>query len=327
MAIHNPEAHNNAFVRVMRKAYHPIGFKKGYNAVLWFIFAGALLGFSLSKLPIMNVNGVFSKQAAPGEWFWYSKKFYNIFIHIHLICIIPGSIFAVVQFIPIIRYKLLLLHRMNGYLVSLLLVAANIGALGIARHAFGGSISTQTAVGVLAIGTTTSLFLAIYNIKRLQIDQHRAWMLRTWFWAGSIITVRMIMIIIATVISQTSNYFTYYTVMRCEQISFTAGEHIASTYQSCKANPTGLAIVRANLSDPANALEAAAALQLGFDTAMWLAIVLHVVGIELYLRLTPAETERLRKVSYERQLERGMRQSGSAGLVAERLGDAEEYKP
>lgn len=37
---HNPNP--NAFVRTMRKASNPIGFQKGYNFILWFIFAGAV---------------------------------------------------------------------------------------------------------------------------------------------------------------------------------------------------------------------------------------------------------------------------------------------
>lgn len=44
------------------------------------------------------------------------------------------------------------------------------------------------------------------------------------------------------------------------------------------------------------------------------------------LRLTPAETARLRQVSYEQQLARGFKRPGYAGLVAERFGDAIPYK-
>lgn len=47
----------------------------------------------------------------------------------------------------------------------------------------------------------------------------------------------------------------------------------------------------------------------------------------MQLRLTPAESDRLRRVSYERQLERGFKRPGYAGLVAERFGDAEPYAP
>jgi hypothetical protein len=43
------------------------------------------------------------------------------------------------------------------------------------------------------------------------------------------------------------------------------------------------------------------------------------------LHLTPREAERLRQVSYARQLEAGMRSPGSAGLTADRLGDAKPW--
>jgi hypothetical protein len=45
------------------------------------------------------------------------------------------------------------------------------------------------------------------------------------------------------------------------------------------------------------------------------------------LRLTPRETQRLRQVSYEKQLEAGMKNPGYAGLTAERIGDADPWIP
>jgi hypothetical protein len=39
----------------------------------------------------------------------------------------------------------------------------------------------------------------------------------------------------------------------------------------------------------------------------------------------PAESERLRKVSYEKQLKAGMRKPGRGGLTSDRLGDAEVW--
>ena len=53
-----------------------------------------------------------------------------------------------------------------------------------------------------------------------------------------------------------------------------------------------------------------------------MAIVLHVIGVEIYLSLTPAESERLRVVSYEKQLEAGFKHPGSAGLTVDRWGDS-----
>jgi hypothetical protein len=83
--------------------------------------------------------------------------------------------------------------------------------------------------------------------------------------------------------------------------------------------------------------ELSAALQACFPMAAWLAWLLHVVGTEVYLKLTPAEAERLRAISYQRQvscawmllmqLELGYRNPGNGGLTVERLGDASPYVP
>jgi uncharacterized membrane protein len=81
-----------------------------------------------------------------------------------------------------------LLHRIDGYVIILLVLISNVGALMIARHAFGGELATQTGVGLLAILSTGGLGMAYYNIKRLQLDQHRAWMLRTFFYVSPMIT-------------------------------------------------------------------------------------------------------------------------------------------
>lgn len=56
-------------------------------------------------------------------------------------------------------------------------------------------------------------------------------------------------------------------------------------------------------------------------------IVLHIIGVELYLGLTPRESERLRQVSYEKQCEAGLKNPGFSGWTVNRWGDAEEWKP
>jgi uncharacterized membrane protein len=91
---------------------------------------------------------------------------------------------VVLQFTPAIRHKFRLIHRINGYIIILLALIANVGAIMIAREAFGGTTATQSWIGALFILTTVGLGLAYYNVKVLQIDQHRAWMLRTWFYVS-----------------------------------------------------------------------------------------------------------------------------------------------
>lgn len=101
---------------------------------------------------------------------------------LHLYTILPAGILVVLQFVPAIRHKLILLHRINGYIVITLSLCASAGAIIVAQHAFGGDFATQTWTGTMVILTTLGYIMAWINIKLLQIDQHRAWMMRTWAW-------------------------------------------------------------------------------------------------------------------------------------------------
>ena len=179
MAPHSQETKDpNAIVRAFRKTYTALGFSKGYNALLWFHLAGAMFCFCLARLPYLAIDTYFRNNAAPGEWFYFRQPFYRAAIILHLAVVIPAGLLAAVQFTPILRQKALILHRINGYVIILLVTLANISGLMIARRSFGGTIETQMFVGLLALATMVSMIMAWVNIKRLQIAQHRAWMLR-----------------------------------------------------------------------------------------------------------------------------------------------------
>ena len=337
----------NKPVQPWRRAYQSLGFQKAYNfslcqsilpsfqsiilTCLVIIFAGAIVGFSLARLSYLNISGSASSSyangASPGEWYWYSHGIHRIGITIHLATILPAGLLMVWQFVPIIRHKYLMAHRINGYLVVTLVIISNIGALMIARRAFGGALATQAGVGVLAIMSTISIALAYYNIKRLQIDQHRAWMLRAMFYLGTIVTMRLIMILSALISSQMS---TYNTTMTCGELLsiLDTNEKVNTFYPSCGqpgSTPDTLAIVQAKFGSQPEQI--ASALRLSFGMALWMALFLHATGVEIYLGLTPRENNRLRQVSYERQLERGLSPAGSAGLTSDRWGDGEPWQP
>ena len=197
----------------------------------------------------------------------------------------------------------------------------------IARRSFGGTLETQVLIGVLAIMSTLGISLAYYNIKRLQIDQHRAWMLRTWFYAASIITLRIIMIISSKILTRIGGY---YRAMPCDEIAFLLDNQtqFETSYPQCfVANGTIDGWIALPASFDRNAAQIGNSLGLTFGTAGWLALFMHAVGVEVYLRLTPRESERLRVVSYQRQLEAGFGHAGSAGLTIDRLGDADMWQP
>ncbi|KAI9801769.1 MAG: hypothetical protein M1825_003141 [Sarcosagium campestre] len=298
------------------------------NPSTFIIFAGAMMGFTLARLSYLNVAGnaksSFAKSSSPGEWYEYKTGFRRIGITLHLGAILPAGFLMVWQFIPVIRQKVLIFHRINGYVIILLVFISNVGALMICRRAFGGTIETQAGVGMLVILTTVSVCLAYYNIKRLQIDQHRAWMLRAMFYLGSIITLRLIMIISALL---TSQFDSYYTTMSCDKISSIYASNASSVedlYPQCSdpsSTTDGLVIVHATFAS-GQPEQIAASLGASFGMALWLAIFLHLVLVEIYLGLTPKESNRLREVSHQRQLEQGFKSPGSAGLTSHRWGEA-----
>lgn len=58
MAIYKHNDNPNVVVRSLRKVYNPVGFKKGYNALLAFISLGYILGVSLSQVQKIRCLGL-----------------------------------------------------------------------------------------------------------------------------------------------------------------------------------------------------------------------------------------------------------------------------
>ncbi|KDN41394.1 hypothetical protein RSAG8_07509, partial [Rhizoctonia solani AG-8 WAC10335] len=312
----------NPFVRL----FQALGFKKGYNFVLWVIFGGAMVGFALARYMYVNPS-LMLKGIAPGEGYWFQRGVYHAGILVHVATTPTAGIIAVTQFVPIIRYKAIIVHRVLGYVALFLLVIGTASAFAIVRRSFGGDLGTQSAVIVLGTMTLVSALLAWVNIKRLQIDQHRKWMLRTWFYAASIITVRIVMIIMAQIISAIGQY---YTLWNCAEVLYALDHNstqLTEFYPICTGDLESIPV-------PVPAvwtigLTIGSALRASFGPSVWIGLILHAVGVEIYIHLTPGEAARLRKVSYQKQLEAGMSRPGSMGTTSDRLGDnfGVAYKP
>jgi hypothetical protein len=300
----------NAFVAAVRKIYNPIGFSKGYNFVLFFIFAGALMGFTLARFQYLDYYGIFCGDPGIGECYFYTRGVAEYGLLIHLATILPAGFLVVFQFVPAIRHKFILVHRINGYIILALSLVATVGAFLAARNAFGGGLDSQVAAGVLGIMFVGSLTLGYINITRLQLEQHRAWMLRAWFYvrlspstcvlivstsstlpltmsqASSIITVRLIQIIMAMIISS-GGTGEYWAARQCAQVDYTLGENqTRALYPDCEAfysgeDPYKHTLIKATMNE--DAMTAGATLGLSFGPAIWLGLTLHAVGIEVYV--------------------------------------------
>ncbi|KAK1579526.1 uncharacterized protein LY79DRAFT_672436 [Colletotrichum navitas] len=323
------------FVALARKVYHPIGFKRGYNFTLFVVTAGGMMGFALSRMMYFNIDGVFcnpdhKQRTVPGECYFYQSGTGRAGIIMHLAGMIPGGFLACLQFIPVIRQEAILFHRLNGYLILLLSIVGIIGVLMVARRTFGGGVSVQTVMGTSSIMFLGALGLSFYNIKKLQIEQHRAWMMRAWVYAGFIITMRIIGFL-AVMITADSDY---YQVKQCAVLDFIFRHNqtkVIDLYPGCggyySGESPGLNVIIHSNYHARQPAEIAAGFTSVFDAGSWLALAIHAVLVELYLHLTPAESERLRRISYQRQLEAGMKNAGNAGLTVQRLGDAEPWLP
>jgi hypothetical protein len=108
----------------------------------------------------------------------------------------------------------------------------------------------------------------------------------TIYQMGSIITVRIIMIISALIISKIG---AYYQIWPCEKLNWTLGGRNKTllTYPSCRPfydgkHPNAVAPVLADLNN-GGPEQSGAALGLNFGMAVWLALFIHAVGVEIYV--------------------------------------------
>ncbi|KAJ7280352.1 hypothetical protein C8J57DRAFT_124012 [Mycena rebaudengoi] len=182
-----------------------LGFKEKYSLLLCFIFGGAQVGFCLARSIAMNPSKTEST-IAPGEFFWFRQPMYkiNLFIHIYLTTI--GGIGAILQFLPALRRRKMVLHRLNGYGVLFTLIVGNISGSIIARRSFGGELNVQSAYYILGIMIVFSGFMGFYYVKR-DTRQHRKWMLRMVVYFSVAITARLIAIASRKIITIIGTYY------------------------------------------------------------------------------------------------------------------------
>ncbi|KAK2692471.1 hypothetical protein QWA68_008503 [Fusarium oxysporum] len=328
------------YTTLLRRIHRAFGFNKGYNFVLWFLFGGAFLAFTLSRFIYLDFDGRLcpsepptnrpygSRGAVPGECYHYRRGVGKAGIIMHLAGILPAAVLVVFQFLPVIRHRSLIVHRINGYVVLLLSTVGTIGVFMIARHTFGGTLEMQTVTGAASILFVTCMLLAYINIKKLQLEQHRAWMIRGWIIAAHVVTMRLIGIIMAQITSRMDPYYTTTPCAVLDSMFYHNKPAVEALYPDCIGFYTGetpdqRVIIKGTSGGRPD--EIAASLNSAFGASAWLALLIHIIAAELYLRLTSAESERLRKVSYRWQQNAGMKDPGNAGLTAQRLGDAEPW--
>lgn len=125
----------------------------------------------------------------------------------------------------------------------------------------------------------------------------------------------------------------FWMALNCHELRFIMKDDdlLSSLYPTCSpiltsSTPTTIYVaIQASMALRIENL--AVALKAGFSLAIWVAWALHALLVEIYIKLTPREAERLRVISWQRQLEAGYSSPGSAGLTCDKLGDSERWIP
>jgi hypothetical protein len=260
-------------------------------------FGGALIGFCLARTMMLSPANVRDK-TVPGEWFWYSQRLYKPNIFLHIYGSIIGGILVVFQFVPAIRRRAITFHRLNGYLVVLLVLASTLGGSIVARRAFGGEINVQSAFYVLGSLASYALIMGIVN--RLETRKHRKWMLRAVTYFSVPITARIIMVCARQIVSDIGSY---YSTWRCDEVLSVLRDVDAlnAKYPQC-AGISNLSSVHVavHAATRADRLSFASSVRVTFGMALWLSLVMHIIGVEFYIRATESMNKHRRGFVLER---------------------------
>ncbi|KAJ6578579.1 hypothetical protein B0H19DRAFT_931268 [Mycena capillaripes] len=180
-------------------------------------------------------------------------------------------------------------HSPTGYAVLFCLIVAAVCGSVIGRRAFGGEINSQTSYYLQAIMIIGAALMGFYNVKR-DTRRHRKWMLRMVTYFASVLTARLIALparAIMTIIG------TYYTIWRCDEVIslLRVQETIQESFSQCVGlNPANVYVaVHASMHD--GPLYAASAARAAQGMALWIAIVIHIIGVEFYIFQTDAANQ------------------------------------
>ncbi|KAF7351675.1 hypothetical protein MSAN_01600400 [Mycena sanguinolenta] len=278
----------SGFAAFYRSASWVLGFREKYSLLNCFIWGGALIGICLARTPTFNPSRI-SHYLIPGEWFSFSQPLFKIPLFIHIYLATFGGIGAVFQFIPAIRRSKVLLHRINGYTVLFCLVVAMICGCFAARRAFGGEINAQGAYYVQALLIISCAFMGFKNVKK-DTRRHRKWMLRMVCYAGNALTARLIALPTRSIITLIG---TYYSIFRCDEVInlIRAPETIQGSFPQCNStDATSVFVaVHASVHDPP--LYVASAARAAQGLSLWIATVIHILAIEIYIYKTDAANQ------------------------------------
>ncbi|KAF8326528.1 uncharacterized protein EI90DRAFT_3127739 [Cantharellus anzutake] len=269
-----------------------LGFKERWSLTLFIVFGGALIGFVLARSFMLDPRASNQKRhLPPGEWFWAGRPPIRgaLIAHVYSSFFLAwGTIF---EFLPVLRRRTLVLHSINGYIILAILPASIGSGFVIARRTIGGAPDTQVLFYLLGLLVLISATLGMVWVR--DVRQHRKWMLRFASLLGVVITARIIMLAARRIISDIGTYYADILDLQlfsCAEILALAPSTL-SQYPSCTVAQQsgqflGSVFVGVHASVNEEPINYGAAFRLAMAAGLWIAFILHVCGIELYIHLS-----------------------------------------
>ncbi|EUC54304.1 transmembrane protein, putative [Rhizoctonia solani AG-3 Rhs1AP] len=288
---------------VVRGPWWMLGFEKWWSLGLFVLCGGGAIAFCLAGAQKMSFQRLIAT-TTPVEGYWYQRSPWKVFIMLHILTIIPATFFSVFCFLPISFKMWPRVHGAVGYIVSFLLVVGCVGGGVAARRAQGGELGVQLGYYMLSLGSAASVIIGCIEGWRGAFDAHREWMLRAWIYNGALVTAHAAGAISAQMITFISNY---YTPMRCSEIRYLVSSDIVSSdFPLCSTpeailNPDSQYLAVKAAWDEGK-LGQSSAIRATFGMSMLLAIFLHCVGVEIYMRATRDESRKLQDWSRKSRL-------------------------
>ena len=162
---------------------------KYLNGTLWFFFAFLAIGVGLYPLLYFFIDesqGLLSQKSPE----LLENMVWNTAFRLHIFLGGLTLLTGWSQFIESIRTNRLSLHRTLGKIYVLSVLISGISGLYIAFYATGGAIA-QWGFGLLAVAWLITTYVAFSKIRKLELDAHKHWMIRSFALAFAAVTLRI----------------------------------------------------------------------------------------------------------------------------------------
>ncbi|KAF8592833.1 hypothetical protein BDV93DRAFT_462291, partial [Ceratobasidium sp. AG-I] len=175
-----------------------------------------VVAFLVTRIHFLFPGGI-SKNLDRSEYYQFRIPLNKFLLWLHLASILPAALLAVIQFIPRVRARAMSFHRTSGKVVNILTFVSTLSAWAIERVSFGGDLGTQSAGYVIGVMVLWSTVISWKAIRRLQIDEHRIWIIRAWGYQMSIASARAVILVVSIFIILVGGF---YQPMSCREIEY-----------------------------------------------------------------------------------------------------------